>query len=209
MEGLNILPNSHSQYMAQLGFEPSEFSALASALSPSIMPPTSWRRETWAIAIETVSGLKMGDTQRTVGAQRRGLQIQHGGVREGFLEEVYLDWDPEEMCWCKPGRVFGARGSRPGERRNGVGEGCRDEAQERVWGYIQSVFISLGLLRKGRRQVTASGLCFRRLMAAVMGPVEGGRSEAEGLNSYPGRKGPARTRVKERSGWTGGGLKAG
>lgn len=89
-----------------------------------------------------------------------------------------------------------------------MGAGCRDEAQERVWGYIQSVFISLGLLRKGHRRVMASDLCFRRLMVTVMGPVEGGRREAEGL-SYPGRKGPARTRVKERSGWTGGGVKAG
>lgn len=36
----------------------------------------------------------------------------NGWVREAFLEEVFLNGDPERMSWGSPGRVFEVRGSR-------------------------------------------------------------------------------------------------
>lgn len=51
------------------------------------------------MAVEMASGIKVEDMQSTVGTRRGGAPEPAWGVREGFLEEVHLNWDPEEMFW--------------------------------------------------------------------------------------------------------------
>lgn len=120
--------------------------------------------------MKKVLGIEEGDAQRLWEHRKEGSQT-------GGSWNMFLIWDPEGMSWGSPGRAFKARGSRASESLrslvNGASEGIglgraaeiRPNWESGDTGHINE----FGLYHKGKKGVTQSDSCFRRLMAAFTG----------------------------------------